>query len=57
VDAIFAGHLHNNAKASHNGISMITTNAVGKPLGNAEPGMRIITITSEGIKSRYISIE
>ncbi len=57
VDAIFAGHLHNNAEASHNGISMITTNAVGKPLGNAEPGMRIITITSEGIKSRYISIE
>lgn len=53
VDAIFAGHLHNNAEASHNGISMITTNAAGRPLGEAKPGIRIISINNNGVFSDY----
>lgn len=53
VDAVFAGHLHNNAQASHNGVSMITTNAVGRPLGEAKSGMRIISINNNGVSSEY----
>lgn len=56
VDAIFAGHLHNNAEASHNGILVITTNAAGKPLGNAQPGYRLIKITKRQIEHSYIPI-
>lgn len=56
VNAIFAGHLHNNAEASHNGISMITTNAVGRPLGSANPGMRIIIIKDNEIHNEYKSL-
>lgn len=56
VDAIFAGHLHNNAEASYNGILMITTNAAGKPLGEAKPGMRIISIDSNSVCSEYKSL-
>jgi len=56
VDAIFAGHLHNNAEASHNGILVITTNAAGKPLGNAQPGYRLIKINDRQIEHRYIPI-
>ncbi len=56
VDAIFAGHLHNNAAASHNHILVITTNAAGKPLGNAQPGYRLIKIKNGQIEHRYIPI-
>lgn len=56
VNAIFAGHLHNNAEASHSGISMITTNAVGRPLGSASPGMRIIIIKNNEIRYEYKSL-
>ncbi len=56
VDAIFAGHLHNNAEASHNQILVITTNAAGKPLGNAQPGYRLIKITNRQIEHSYIPI-
>lgn len=57
VDAIYAGHLHNNAESSHNGIMMITTNAAGRPLGKAEPGYRLIKIVDGVINSDYISID
>ncbi|MDD4777269.1 MAG: metallophosphoesterase [Fermentimonas sp.] len=57
VDGIFAGHLHNNAEASLNGIKMITTNAAGRPLGKAEPGYRLIEVNNGTINSKFISIE
>lgn len=56
VDAIFAGHLHNNAEASYGHILVITTNAAGKPLGNAQPGYRLIKIKDRQIKHSYIPI-
>ena len=56
VDAVFAGHLHNNAEASHNGILVITTNAAGRPLGNAQPGYRLIKINNRQIEHSYIPI-
>ena len=56
VDAVYAGHLHNNAQASYNGIKMITTNAAGRPLGKAEPGYRLIEINDGVLSSEYIPI-
>ena len=37
-------------------ILMITTNAAGKPLGNAQPGYRLIKITKRQIEHSYIPI-
>ncbi|WP_165004178.1 metallophosphoesterase family protein [Seramator thermalis] len=56
VDAIFAGHLHNSSEASYNTIFMVTTNAAGKPLGNAQPGYRLIKINNAQLEHTYIPI-
>jgi 3',5'-cyclic AMP phosphodiesterase CpdA len=53
VDAIFAGHLHDNAEASYNGILMITTSAAGRPLGEAKPGVRLISIDNNSVQNEY----
>lgn len=57
VDAIFAGHLHDNAQGEYNGIKMITTNAAGRPLGKAKPGYRLIKIDDGVLHSEYINID
>lgn len=56
VDAIFAGHLHNNAESSYSKIRMITTSAAGKPLGNVPSGYRLITIGNKQFQNRYVPI-
>lgn len=53
VDVVFAGHLHNSAEASYNGISMITTNSAGRPLGEARPGFRIISFGKDSFSEKY----
>lgn len=53
VKAIFAGHLHNNSSAAYKDVQMITTNAVGRPLGDSLPGIRIIYVTKEHISHVY----
>lgn len=53
IAAIFSGHLHNNANASYDGIEQVTTSAVGKPLGKAPSGFRIIKIYPERIEHVY----
>lgn len=57
VDAVFAGHLHDNAEAEYRGIPMIVTSAVGRQLGAAKPGVRIIWIREGSIRHRYFPIE
>lgn len=57
VDAIFAGHLHNNGYGRYNDIEMITTSAVGRPLGKVPSGIRVITIRPDGIENSYYIIE
>lgn len=57
VDAVFAGHLHNNSSAKYRDMDMITTSASGKPLGRAASGLRVIKVFREKIESVYYSIE
>lgn len=57
VSHYFAGHLHNNATAENNGIKYITTSALGKQLGNARSGIRIIQIKNKKISHLYVPIE
>jgi 3',5'-cyclic AMP phosphodiesterase CpdA len=57
VNAIFAGHLHENAEASYHNILMITTSSVGKQLGDDKPGFRLVTVKKDKIEHKYIQIE
>jgi len=57
VKKIFAGHYHNNSIAQYDGIEMITTTAVGKQLGKAESGFRIVKVYKDSIQSFYQKIE
>lgn len=57
VRTIFAGHLHNNSTGRDGNIDMVTTSAVGKPLGSAPSGLRVIIIGSSGIRSEYYGLD
>ena len=57
VEAVFAGHLHNNAEGSFGVTEMITTSAVGRPLGDAPSGFRIVQVTDNKIIDRYFSLD
>ena len=57
VNAIFAGHLHNNGSAKFGDLEMITTSSVGKPLGKAPSGIRIIKIYPDRIESVYFGLD
>lgn len=56
VSMVFAGHYHNNALAKYDGIEMITTSAVGKPLGKAKSGFRVVNVYKDSISHKYVEL-
>lgn len=56
VDAVFAGHLHNNASGKYEKMDMVTTSAVGKPLGSVGSGIRIIKVYPDRIESVFYTL-
>jgi 3',5'-cyclic AMP phosphodiesterase CpdA len=57
VEAIFAGHLHNNASSVYGMLQMVTTSAVGKPLAKAPSGIRIVKVYPQKIESNYYGLD
>jgi 3',5'-cyclic AMP phosphodiesterase CpdA len=57
VNAVFAGHLHKNNSSIYGNILMITTSAVGKPLGNDPSGIRIVKVYRDKIESIYYALD
>lgn len=57
VNVLFSGHLHNNKLLWDGQMQYVTTSAVGKPLGNAPSGMRIVKIYSNKIEHTYFGLE
>jgi 3',5'-cyclic AMP phosphodiesterase CpdA len=57
VDAVFAGHLHNNGYGKSGEMEMITTSAVGKPLGKVPSGLRVIKVFPDRIENNYFSLD
>ena len=53
VKYLFSGHYHRNALARDGDIEMITTGPVGKPLGEAKSGIRVVIVKGDGISHRY----
>jgi 3',5'-cyclic AMP phosphodiesterase CpdA len=57
VDAVFSGHYHNNSLANYGKTQLVTTSAVGKPLGTAPSGMRIVKVYFSRIEHEYFGLE
>lgn len=57
VSYVFSGHLHDNAQASYEGIGMITTTAVGRQLGKAFPGVRVILVNGKKLTERFYLLD
>jgi serine/threonine-protein phosphatase CPPED1 len=57
VDAVFSGHLHNNKELTYGNIMLITTSALGKPLGKAPSGMRIVKVYNDRIEHNFYGID
>ena len=53
VSHVFAGHYHRNAEGRAGELQMITTGPVGKPLGGARSGIRIVKVSDSGIEQKY----
>ena len=53
ASAVFAGHMHRNNYASDGKLLMITTGAVGYPLGSDPSGIRLVTMDESSITHRY----
>lgn len=57
VNALFTGHYHNNKLLNYGPVQLVTTSALGKPLGDAPSGLRIIKIYPERIDHQYYGLE
>ena len=53
VDMVLCGHRHLNDRAEYQGIEIITSAAVGFPLGLDPPGFRLLDIDQSGISHSY----
>lgn len=57
VNAVFSGHYHNNSLSTYGNMQLVTTSALGKPLGKAPSGMRIVKVYSDKIEHEYFGLE
>ena len=56
VNAIFAGHLHNNAYGKVGNMEMITIGPVGKVLGTGSQGMNLVKVYPDRFISEFIAL-
>jgi serine/threonine-protein phosphatase CPPED1 len=52
----FAGHLHQNSQGKDDAFEMVTTGPIGKPLGDAISGIRIVSVSERGLCHRYYGL-
>ncbi len=57
VRAVLAGHYHRNAVAADGALEMITTSAVGRPLGDDPSGFRIVKVWPDRIEHEYYGLD
>lgn len=56
VDAVFAGHLHDNRAGEYEGIPMLTTTSSGYQLGTGPASIRVITIKDGQMTEELVPI-
>jgi hypothetical protein len=52
----FAGHYHRNSEGEDGSLTMVTTGPVGKPLGTATSGMRIVMLGEHILCNQYFGL-
>lgn len=57
VEAVFSGHHHNNGYAIFGKMELVTTSALGKPLGEAPSGFRIVKVYDNRIENEFYGLE
>ena len=56
VDAVFAGHLHDNSAGEYEGIPMLTTTSSGYQLGAGPASIRVITVKDGQVSEELVPI-
>jgi 3',5'-cyclic AMP phosphodiesterase CpdA len=57
VAAVFSGHHHNNGYATFGNVQLVTTSALGKPLGEAPSGFRIVKVYNDKIEHEFFGLD
>jgi 3',5'-cyclic AMP phosphodiesterase CpdA len=57
VNAVFSGHYHNNSLSTYGNMQLVTTSALGKPLGKAPSGIRIVKVYNDRIEHEYFGLD
>lgn len=57
VKAVLSGHYHNNSLSTYRKVQLVTTSALGKPLGKAPSGFRIIKVYNDKIEHEFFGLE
>lgn len=57
VEAVFSGHYHNNSLSTYGKVQLVTTSALGKPLGKAPSGFRIIKVYNDKLEHEYFGLD
>jgi 3',5'-cyclic AMP phosphodiesterase CpdA len=53
VTEVFAGHLHRNSEGRDGDLDMVTSGPVGMPLNGGRSGMRLVTISPDGLTHKF----
>ena len=57
VSAVFSGHWHKCHYVDHKDIQMVTTGAVGYPLGDDPSGFRIVKVSQDKVEHQYYGLD
>ena len=56
VEAVFCGHYHRNTVAHDGSLEMVTTGAVGRPLGGSQSGIQIVIVRDHGLEHHFYDL-
>lgn len=56
VVAVFSGHYHKNAEANYQGIDLVISSAVGKPLGIDGSGLQFVNVYPDSIVHQFVEL-
>ena len=57
VLAVFAGHAHRNILRSDGALELVTSGAVGYPLGDDPSGFRVVKVLDDSIEHKYFGFD
>ncbi len=56
ADLVLSGHLHRNHSVHHGDVEMVSTSAVGYPLGADPSGFRVVDAGPDGVRHAFVPL-